>query len=48
MIAEISASHRTAEIFRQLAQKLTGRIETKKKSSSLLSPLIEKLLQRPS
>jgi pilus assembly protein CpaE len=48
MIAEISAGHRTAEIFRQLAQKLTGRIETKKKSSSLLSPLIEKLLQRPS
>jgi pilus assembly protein CpaE len=48
MIAEISASHRTAEIFRQLAQKLTGRIEPKKKSSSLLSPLIEKLLQRPS
>jgi pilus assembly protein CpaE len=46
MIAEISANHRTAEMFRQLAQKLTGRIESKKKSSSLLSPLIEKLLQR--
>ena len=46
MIAEISASHRTAELLRQLAQKLTGRIEPKKKSSSLLSPLIEKLLQR--
>ena len=48
MIAEISANHRTADILRQLAQKLTGRIEPKKKSSSLLSPLIEKLLQRPS
>jgi pilus assembly protein CpaE len=48
MIGEISASHRTAELLRQLAQKLTGRIEPKKKSSSLLSPLIEKLLQRPS
>ena len=47
MIAEISANHRTADILRQLAQKLTGRIEPKKKSSSLLSPLIEKLLQRP-
>ncbi len=46
MIAEISASHRTAEVIRQLAQKLTGRIQPKKKSSSLLSPLIEKLLQR--
>jgi pilus assembly protein CpaE len=48
MIAEISASHRTAEVIRQLAQKLTGRIQPKKKSSSLLSPLIEKLLQRQS
>ncbi len=27
MIAEISANHRTAEMFRQLAQKLTGRAE---------------------
>jgi len=47
MIAEISAKHRTAHIMRQLAQRLTGRIEPKKKSSSLLSPLFEKLLQRP-
>ena len=48
MIAEISANHRTAELLRQLAQKLTGRVEPKKKSSSLLSPLFEKLLQRQS
>ena len=48
MIAEISANHRTTELLRQLAQKLTGRIEPKKKSSSLLSPLFEKLLQRQS
>src|ERR1700729_1920109 len=48
MIAEISANHRTAELLRQLAQKLTGRTEPKRKSSSLLSPRIEKLLQRPS
>jgi pilus assembly protein CpaE len=47
MIAEISANHRTADMLRQLAQKLTGRSEPKKKSSSLLSPLLE-LLQRPS
>jgi len=48
MIAEIAASHRTAELIRQLAQQLTGRIEPKKQRSSLLSPLFEKLLQRQS
>ena len=46
MIAEISSNHRTAEIFRQLAQQLTGRAEQKKQRSGLLSPLIEKLLRR--
>jgi pilus assembly protein CpaE len=40
MIAEISASHRTAEIFLQLAQMLTGRAETKKARSSLLDKLL--------
>jgi pilus assembly protein CpaE len=48
MIAEISSGHRTAEMLRQLAQKMTGRAEPKKQRSSLLSPLIEKLLQRQS
>jgi pilus assembly protein CpaE len=48
MIAEIAASHRTAELIRQLAQQLTGRTEPKKQRSSLLSPLFEKLLQRQS
>jgi len=48
MIAEISAGHRTAEIFRQLAQLLTGRAEPKKQRATLFSPLIEKLLQRQS
>ena len=43
MIAEISANHRTTEMFLQIAQRLTGRIETKKPKGSLLSPLIEKL-----
>jgi pilus assembly protein CpaE len=42
MIAEISASHRTAEIFLQIAQRLTGRGEAKKSRGSLLAPLIEK------
>jgi pilus assembly protein CpaE len=44
MIAEISSGHRTAEIFRQLAQTLTGRAEPKKQRSGLFSPFIEKLL----
>jgi pilus assembly protein CpaE len=43
MIAEISASHRTAEIFQQLAQQLTGRAEQKKQRSGLLSPWLGKL-----
>jgi pilus assembly protein CpaE len=46
MIAEISAGHRTAEMFRQLAQHLTGRSEPKKQRSGLLSPFFDKLLQR--
>jgi pilus assembly protein CpaE len=48
MIAEVSANHRTAEVLRQLGQKLTGRAEPKKQRSSLLSPLLEKLRQRQS
>ena len=46
MIAEISSGHRTAETFRQLAQRLTGRGELKKQRSSLLSPLLDKLRKR--
>ncbi len=43
MIAEISANHRTTEMFLQMAQRLTGRAETKKSKNSLLSPLLQKL-----
>ncbi len=43
MIAEISANHRTAEIFLQIAQRLTGRGETKKARGSLLAPLLDRL-----
>jgi pilus assembly protein CpaE len=43
MIAEISAGHRTTENFLQIAQRLTGRAETKKTRGSLLAPLISKL-----
>ena len=46
MIAELSASHRAAETFRQLAQVLTGRAETKKAKSGLFSPFIERLMKR--
>jgi pilus assembly protein CpaE len=46
MIAEVAANHRTAEMFRQLAQKLAGRGEPKKQRMGFLSPLIEKLLKR--
>src|SRR6185437_5596670 len=42
MIAEISASHRSTEMFLQIAQRLTGRGETKKARTSFLSPLIDK------
>lgn len=46
MIAEMSASHKTADTFRQLAQLLTGRSETKKQRTGLLAPLLDKLRQR--
>ncbi|HEY2247696.1 MAG TPA: CtpF protein, partial [Bradyrhizobium sp.] len=46
MIAEISDNHRTTEMFLQIAQRLTGRGETKKPRGSFLSPLIEKLRAR--
>ena len=42
MIAEVSASHRTAETFRQLAKQMTGRAEAKKTSGGLLTPLLSK------
>ncbi|WP_315797067.1 CpaE family protein [Bradyrhizobium sp. SZCCHNRI3043] len=43
MIAEMSPSHRTTEMFLQIAQRLTGRSETKKPKGSFLSPLLDKL-----
>jgi pilus assembly protein CpaE len=47
MISELSSGHRTAESFRLLAQLLTGRSDSKKpKSSSLFSPILEKLRKR--
>jgi pilus assembly protein CpaE len=43
MIAEISARHRTTEMFLQIAQRLTGRGETRKRGGSFLWPIIQKL-----
>jgi pilus assembly protein CpaE len=43
MIAEISANHRTAKMFLQIAQRLTGRGETKKPRGSFFSPIFRKL-----
>jgi pilus assembly protein CpaE len=43
MIAEISQNHRTVDMFLQIAQRLTGRGETKKTRTSFLSPLFGKL-----
>src|SRR3954463_12122303 len=43
MIAEVQASHKTAEMFRQLAQVLTGRAEAKRGGGSMLAPLLAKL-----
>lgn len=43
MIAEIAANHRVTEMFLQIAQRLTGRAETKKQRNSFLAPLLGKL-----
>ena len=44
MIAELSASHRTAETFRQLAQLLTGRAETEEVE---VEPVLAAVRQAP-
>jgi len=46
MIAEISANHRTTEMFLQIAQRLTGRGDSKKTSNSLFSPLLGKFRRK--
>lgn len=43
MIAEVSPKHETAEIFRQLAQVLTGRAEPKAQKEGLLTSILTKL-----
>jgi pilus assembly protein CpaE len=46
MIEEISAGHRIADTFRQMAQVLTGRAEAKRTRTTLLSPLLEMMRKR--
>jgi pilus assembly protein CpaE len=46
MIAELAAKHRTTEMFLQIAQRLTGRGETKKPRGSFLAPILRKLRAR--
>jgi pilus assembly protein CpaE len=46
MIAEVSAKHKTAEMFRQMAQALTGRAEAKPPRGGLLAPILSKLTKR--
>ncbi len=46
MIEEIAAKHKVTEQFLQMAQRLTGRAEAKKPRSSLLPPLLGKLLAK--
>lgn len=46
MIEEIAAKHKVTELFLQVAQRLTGRAEAKKPRSSILPPLLGKLLAR--
>jgi len=43
MIAELSANHRTAKKFLQIAQRMTGHADTSKQRSSLLAPILKKL-----
>ncbi len=46
MIAEVSASHKTAGMFLELAQVLTGRAEAKRARGGLLTPLFAKFMKR--
>jgi pilus assembly protein CpaE len=46
MIAEVSSSHKTADMFRLMATVLTGRAEAKRARGGLFSPLLSKLMNR--
>jgi pilus assembly protein CpaE len=46
MIAEVAGNHKIADMFRSLAQIMTGRSETKRSKSGFLSPLIQKFRKK--
>jgi pilus assembly protein CpaE len=46
MIAELSATHRTTRMFRGIAQRLTGRVETRRPRASFLAPFIKRVTGR--
>lgn len=46
MVAEVSASHKSTEMFRHIAQALTGRTEAKRSHGGLLSPFLSKFMKR--
>jgi pilus assembly protein CpaE len=46
MIAEIAPGHRAAEIFRHLAQLVTGRSDGKRSKPMLFSPILKNLVRR--
>src|SRR5579884_2307672 len=46
MIAEVAAAHKTTEMFRHIAQLLTGRAESKRSRNGLLTPILAKLIKR--
>jgi len=48
MVAEMSPNHKTSEMFRQMAQVLTGRAEIKRSRNGLFTPLLSKLKKRAS
>jgi pilus assembly protein CpaE len=47
MIAELSANHRTSQMFLDIARKLTGHGEEGRRRGSLLAPLREMFTRRP-
>jgi pilus assembly protein CpaE len=48
MIAEVASNHKVADMFRSLAQVVTGRAETKRAKTSLFTPLLQKLRKKQS
>jgi pilus assembly protein CpaE len=45
MLAEVAAGRRAAEMLREMAQVMTGRVPTRKARGGLLGPLLDKLLK---